>query len=205
MCTRVAILLSCVLSLFGQKHHVPTDESGREGMLELRFITSFGESVTGYPLVIIEESPSGPRVYQGKGAGPIKLKYGSYRLRAQYSGTYPVDKAISIRNPMQLVSVCFFIAPIESPWDGNLIRGRISEGSRKRDCRWIRFVCPFADAESAEASATEGGHFALENVRPGKYLAFTMGKDGICEQTEVSILFGRPVYDVTISGVPGTR
>ena len=62
------------------------------------------------------------------------------------------------------------------------------------------FMSPFADGEFAEAKASENGYFALDNVRPGKYLAFTIGKEGICEMAEVTILFeiGKPVYDLSI-------
>jgi hypothetical protein len=94
----------------------------------------------------------------------------------------------------------FFIAPIESPWDGNLIRGRISEKSRQNDCRGVRFICPFSDSEFAETKASDQGYFALKNVRPGKYIAFTLGKRGICEMAEVTILFelGKTVRDLSI-------
>lgn len=89
-------------------------------------------------------------------------------------------------------------APIELPWDGDLIRGHISGGSRENDCRWIRFVSPFADGEVAETKATKGGDFALENVRAGKYLAFTIGKERICEMAEVTIRLelSKAAYDL---------
>ena len=117
----------------------------------------------------------------------MKLKYGVYRLHVQYSGAYPVEKRVKIQNPFQVVFICFFVAPIESPWDGNLIRGRISDRSKQNDCRWVRFVFPFADAEFAETKVSEDGYFALENVRAGEYLAFTIGKNGICEMADVTI------------------
>jgi hypothetical protein len=44
-------------------------------------------------------------------------------------------------------------------------------------------------------------HGLLENVRPGRYLAFTVGKEGIWEMAEVTMLFGsnKSVHDLAIN------
>jgi hypothetical protein len=204
MTTRIVALFLCAITLVAQKRIVPLDESDKEGELEIRFITALGDPVHGEPDVTVEKLVNGRRVADWKGDRIMKLKYGTYRLRIQYSGAYPVDKNVKIQKAFQAVFICFFVAPIELPWDGNLIRGQISEKSRMNDCRWVRFVSPFADSEFAETKATESGHFVLENVRPGKYSAFTVGKGGICETSEVTIL-GAPVYDVSIPAVESRK
>jgi hypothetical protein len=114
----------------------------------------------------------------------------------------PVERTASIRHAYQAVIVCFFLTPIESPWEGNLFRGHISQRSKESDCRWIRLASLFADDVSAETKASAAGDFGMENVRPGKYLALAIGKHGVCETAEVTILFGQHVTDLDLSWVP---
>jgi len=142
MLDRVLPLLLCSVTLCAQKSFVPLDESDKEGVIEILFVTALGNPVSGDPEVTVEKLVDGKSVATWKGGRTMKLKYGMYRLRIQYSGAYPVDKNVRIQNPFQAALVCFFIAPIELPWDGNLIRGRISEKSRQNDCRWVRFYVP---------------------------------------------------------------
>jgi hypothetical protein len=198
MYRQIAVLFLCCLPLRSQKVTAPVDESDKQGVLEVLFVTSLGEPVAGEPRLTVENLVDGKPVAGLKVGRTMKLNYGTYRLKAHYPGSYPVDKIVKIQSPFQATSICFFISPIESPWDGNLIRGHISDKSKENDCRWIRFVSPFADGEVAETKATKGGDFALENVRPGKYLAFTIGKGGICEMAEVTIRLevGKAVYDL---------
>lgn len=191
-------LLLCALNLFSQKSSAPLDESDKEGVLEILFVTAAGARLSGEPKLTVDRLVDGKVVDTRTGERKMRLRYGTYRLRAQYGGAYPVDKAIKVERPYQVVSICFFVAPIELPWDGNLVRGSISEKSKQGDCRWVRFVSPFAENESAETLASPSGQFALENVRPGKYLVFSIGKEGICEMSEVTILLGKSVYDLLI-------
>ncbi len=184
------------LPLTGQKVAIPLDEAGEQGVLNVLFITSFGDPISDEPRLSVENA-SGKPVGGLKVGRNMTLGYGTYRLKAHYPGCYPVEKVVKINSPFQTISICFFISPIESPWDGNLVRGRISDESRANDCRWVRFVSPFADGEVADAKATETGYFALENVLPGKYLVFAIGKKGICEMAEATIFLevGKPVFD----------
>jgi hypothetical protein len=200
MYRHITTLLLCCFPLASQKVTAPLDESDKEGILEILFVTSLGEPLSGEPTLTVENLVDEKQVVGRTGGSAMKLKYGTYRLKAHYPGAYPVDKIVKIRSPFQTTSICFFISPIESPWDGNLIRGRISEKSRQNDCRWVRFVSPYADGGAVDTKATESGYFALDNVRPGKYLVFTIGKEGICETAEVTIFLevGKPVYDLVI-------
>lgn len=197
MYRQIAALFLCCFSLGSQKVTAPLDESDKEGTLEVLFVTSLGEPVSREPALTVENLVDGKPVSMRRGGRTMRLKYGTYRLKGHLTGYYSTEKIVHVRDLFQATSMCFFIAPIESPWDGNLIRGSISATSRRNGCRWVRLMSPFADGEVAETEATESGSFAVENVRPGKYFAFTIGKGGICETAEVTILLevGKPVYD----------
>ncbi|HVT92064.1 MAG TPA: hypothetical protein VHD76_04425 [Bryobacteraceae bacterium] len=132
----------------------------------------------------------------------MSLKYGMYRLKARYPGAYPVEKLVEIHNPYQAASICFTIAPIELGMEGNLIRGRISEESRENDCRLVRFLSPFRDGRAAETSATKSGYFSMDNLLPGEYLVFTIGKTGICEAAGMTIRLGQRRLDLEFPWAP---
>ena len=81
-----------------------------------------------------------------------------------------------------------FVSPIELPWDGNIVRGKLSGRGRQEGCRWVRLASPLAESEYAETKASESGDFVLENVKPGKYVLTTIGDQGVCEMTPVTVL-----------------
>jgi hypothetical protein len=177
----------------------PLDRSDQEGTLELIFVTAWGDSIMDGSSVSVQKLVSGRPVAEWTGERVMKLKYGTYHVKAQHPGFYLVERDINIEQPYQVSSICFFTAPLESPWEGNLIRGHISERSARRDCRLVRFISPFADGVAVETKASQTGDFGLENVRPGTYFVITLGAHGICETSEVVILFGERVKDLSIA------
>lgn len=195
VCRLAAIVLCGTIVIAQEGDLVPLDQSGNEGLLELLLITSFGDEVRDEPSVTVERLVQGKPVAKWEGSRTMKLRYGTYRLHVEYSGAYPVDKTVKVEDRYQAAFVCLLVA---LPWKGNLVRGRLSEASRKKGCRWVRLICPFADGEIAETKASETGYFALQNVRPGKYLVFTIGENGVCETSQTSILFGKQLYDLSL-------
>lgn len=201
----IAVFLLCCCSL-PAKVTVQPDESDKEGVLQVLFVMSSGDEISREPDITVEKLVDGKPVAKREAGRSMKLNYGTYRLKASLPGCcYPVEKIVRIQDAFQVTSLCFFPSPVESPWDGNLIRGSISEKSRQKDCRWVRFMSPFADGEVSETKAGRDGRFALENVRPGKYVAFTIGKTGICETSGVTIQFnpsGKAIYDLIFPWAP---
>jgi hypothetical protein len=193
----IGLLLPIALS--GQSVGLLPDQPDNEGTLEISFITSFGEPIADGPKVLVEkvvtDKPVGEWTVQRK----TSLKYGTYHLKAQYSGFYPVEKDVRIDQPHQAVLICFFVAPIESVGEVSLVRGHISEGSVKNDCRLIRFMSPFADGIAKDTTASQAGDFGVENLKPGRYFVITLGSHGICETSEAVILFGERVKDLSLT------
>src|SRR5579862_3320708 len=192
----LALLMPIALS--GQERGIPLDQSEKEGTLELAFVTALGDSITSGPKISVQKLVDGKPVAEWKGERVMMLKYGNYHLRIQYSGAIPVDKDVEVEQPYQAVLICFFLGSIESPWEGNLVRGHISGGSMRNDCRLVRFISPFADG-AMDTKASQAGDFGLESVRPGRYFVMTLGAHGICDTAEVVILFGERVKDLSIS------
>jgi len=200
MYRHITIVLLACLVLLGQDTTVQPDESDKEGVLEMLFVMSDGEPALCQCSITVENFVDGKQVSALKGVRTMRLKYGTYRLKTRCPGVYPVEKIVKIQNPVQAVIICLFVSPIEGSSDHNLVRSRISEKSRHEDCRWVRFMSPFADNQVAETKATQNGYFALENLRAGEYLAFTIGKKGICEMADVTIPFElvHRTYDLVI-------
>jgi hypothetical protein len=176
--------------LVAQKHVVPLDESGKNGVLEIRFVDSEGMPipVSAMPIVTVEDASTGRKVIERRaGARTLTLQYGTYWLRVQLSPAYPVDKKIVIRDRFQVAFVCFTVAPIELPWDGNTIRGKIVTSHPEDECKWVRLISAFSETDFSETKASDNGRFTIENVRPGMYLGIVSGKTGICGITRVNI------------------
>jgi hypothetical protein len=192
----LALLIPIALS--GQERGISLDQSEKEATLELVFVTALGDSITSGPNISVQKLIDRKPVAEWKGERVMKLKYGTYHLRVQYSGALPVDKDVKVEQPYQAVLICFFLGPIESPWEGNLVRGHIPRDSVRNDCRLVRFISPFADG-AMDTKASQAGDFGLENVRPGRYLVMTLGEHGLCDTAEVIILFGERVKDLSIS------
>jgi hypothetical protein len=193
----IALLVQVGLSgqSLGQLVYQPADE----GTLEVSFITSFGEPIADGPKAIVEKVVSGKPVDEWNVRREMNLKYGTYHLKAQYSGFYPVDKDVRIDQPHQTVLICFFAAPIESTGEASLVRGHISEGSVKNDCRLVRLLSPFADGVGKDTTASQRGDFGVENLRPGRYLVITLGPHGICETSEAVVPLGERVNDLALT------
>jgi hypothetical protein len=197
---RILTLLCFVaVSMQAEKVFAPLDDSDKEGTLDILVLNAWGDAGPHQFDLTLERLVNGKKVAELKAQQTLKLKYGTYRLVAKAGGMYPVEKIIGIKDAYQATVVCFFLAPIEEPWEGNLVRGHISETSKNRGCRWIRFVSPFADNGATETRASAAGDFAIENIRPGKYLALAIGESGLCESAPATILFGQRVTDLALS------
>lgn len=209
MYRKIAPLFLLCLPLLSQVVSVHPDDSDKEGILDIVFLTSAGDllpSTSGRgilePTLTVEELKDGAVSASWNGKPHMNLKYGMYRLKAHYPATYPVEKLVEIRNPYQAASICFTIAPIELGLEGNLIRGRISEKSRENDCRLVRFLSPFRDGPTAETKAGKSGYFSIDNLSPGEYLVVTIGKTGICEAAGMGIRLGQRLLDLEFPWAP---
>src|SRR5262249_55235119 len=92
-----------------------------------------------------------------------------------------------------------FVAPIELPWIGNFVRGKIPASSRERGCRWIRLISAVSATEYAETKAADSGDFALDDIKPGKYLMITIGDHGLCEVSQTTVL-PKQAQDLSFDG-----
>jgi hypothetical protein len=193
------IALSIPLVLSGQHLQPLPDQPDDEGTLAITFMTSFGESIADGPRAVVEKIVSGKTVGEWEVHPGANLKYGTYHLKAHYSGFYPVEQDVRIDQPHQTVLVCFFLAPIESTGEKSLVRGHISEGSIRNGCRLVRILSPFAHGVAKDTMASPIGDFAVENLEPGKYLVITLGPHGICETSEAAVSFGERVKDLSLT------
>lgn len=182
---RVAIVLSLLFSTLAAQ--VPLDQSGQKGIVEFVVVDSNGMPVDGDVTFSVRRTPS-------KGAAPdieigakASLDYGTYKLTVRGSPAYPVEKTITVQAPYQAVLIGLFVAPIELPWVGNVVRGRVPGANGKRGCLWVRLVSPVSEVEYADAKALTSGEFVFENIKPGKYLLITFGERGICEVSQVNV------------------
>lgn len=184
-------------SIRAQTAPVPLDESGKEGVVELLYVTSFGERVPERRATVkVARRPDGGWIPHGS-RRPMTLTYGTYLVRVEYEAAAPVEKLVRVDQPWQTVPIGIYTLPIELPESGNLLRGVLSEEGRKRDCRWVRLISPFSENVAAETRATETGHFSWENIRAGKYWILALNDEGVCEMAGVEIL-GKRLYDLNL-------
>ncbi|MCC7173577.1 MAG: hypothetical protein IT159_00150 [Bryobacterales bacterium] len=181
----VLLLLGASVSLLSQ---VPLDEAGKEGVLQVLIVDSFGKPLQGTFAVSVREVVNGVPGKEVRIAPKVTLGYGTYTLTVRGSPAYPVDKKITIDRRYQLVVVPLFLAPIESPWEGNTVRGRLPAGSRDRRCTYVRLLSALAETEYAEAAAMESGDFVFQNIKPGRYILVTLGDVGICDVVATDVL-----------------
>jgi hypothetical protein len=190
------VLIMCMVSV-GLSAQVPValDERDKEGRVFVEALTAGGERLaSGVKIKIMQ----GGRVIRTLDDERIfDLPYGSYHIEARATGAYPISTTLAVRSTRQILPLCFFVAPIESPEPEALVRGQISRDSREGDCLWVRLLSPFSAGVFHDTRASADGFFAIENVRPGKYLALTIGPRGICESTELMVLYG-PTYTLDL-------
>lgn len=111
----IAILFVCGLSLWGQRIVVQPDDSGKEGTLQILYVTSFGEPATAGVELTVENVANGKEVPIER-TGTLKLPYGTYRLRARITAHYPAERIVKIQEPFQTTSLCFFEAQSPGLW-----------------------------------------------------------------------------------------
>lgn len=183
---KVAIALPLLISSLTAQ--VPLDESGKKGTVEFFVVDSNGVPVHGdltFSVRQIRDAGTAPEVKVGAKAN---LDYGTYRLTVRVSPAYPVDKIIRVKEAYQAVLIGLFVAPIELPWVGNVVRGKLARASAERGCMQVRLVSPVSENEYADTKALASGEFAFENIKPGRYLLITFGERGICEVSSVSVV-----------------
>lgn len=194
--------LFLVYSLLAQTQVVPLDATGKKGVLEIHFVDSLGTPVPAsvVPIVTVEDALTGRKVVDRQSdARTLTLPYGTYWLRVQCSPAYPVDKKIRIRDQFQVTIISFTLAPIEWPWGGNTVHGKIVSSRPEDQCKWVRLISAFSETDFAETKAFGNGKFIFENVRSGTYLGIVTGKNGICSITRVTIM-AEPVQSIVLGG-----
>jgi hypothetical protein len=189
MIRAIALLLLSWLALSAQ---VPLDESDQEGTLEIFMVNAFGTPVDGRAArlsvqQLIDEKP-GP--VKRIGLQPV-LRYGIYRLTVLASPGYPVDKIVKISSRYQVVFVTLFLAPVEGPWEGNVVHGTLPKASLEGGCRHVRLSSPLSETEYADNLALPSGTFVFLNVKPGKYVFISIGEKGICDIVPTEVLRDR--------------
>ena len=188
MLHRLVLSLAASLALLAQ---VPLDDTGKEGTLEVLVVDAFGKPLQGSITLAVREIVNGVLGREVRIAPKDTLKYGTYRLTVRGSPAYPVDKVVKIDKRFQLVVAALFLAPIEEPWAGSTIRGRLPAKSMQGRCHWGRQLSAVSEAEYAEGIALDSGAFILENVKPGKYIFVSIGPAGICDITSADVVPGR--------------
>lgn len=173
------------------------DTTGRRGVLNIVLLDSFGGPVEGGAKLTVE------RFVDGKWGAPMRIQrtetldYGTYRLMVKGSPAYPVEKRIEINDPATYVVVTLYVAPIEMPWPGNYVRGALPTEANEKGCRIVKLVSPLAEENTMVTKAMLSGQFAIENIRPGKYLVITIGPAGMCETYETTV-FAEREQDIKI-------
>ena len=182
MIRQLALLALCSIGIA----QVPLDNSDKKGSVEFRVVGPDGRPIHGATLSVCRlinkhygSSTDVPPTTQ--------LDYGSYKLTVRGSPAYPVDKSLEVKSSFQLVIIGLYPAPIEMPWVGNTIQGKLPPLSEKKGCRWVRLMSPVSETELAEAKAGDKGTFLMENVKPGEYILSTFGDDGLCEVVRAKI------------------
>jgi len=187
----ILLSASCLLSA-----QVQLDVSDKQGTVEIVVVDANGVPlrgdirVTAYQLV---DGKYGPETVVGM---KPKLRYSTYKLVVRGSPAYPVEKIITVNEPYQVVLVGLFVAPIELPWIGNAVHGKLPPNQQGR-CRWVRLISPVSDTEEATARALDSGDFTLENVKPGTYIVVTFGDGGICNSGQ-TLVADKRTQDLTI-------
>ena len=188
-----------------QRGTVPLDTTGKQGELELHFVDAFGAPVGKVRSPLITLDPVGNRkrlIDKQPYAGKITQPYGRYRLLAQYSGGYPVEREVEISSPSQTAVMAFFVAPIELPWAGNTVRGQIVSAARlSSTCRILRLISAVSQTDTFEVRTSSSGHFAHDNVRPGEYIGIVFGDEGICGLGR-TVVEDKALQDLTIEVRP---
>lgn len=195
----ILIYLCCALPLLAdQVWYVPLDESGKSGELEIVLVTSLGSAAVNTASIMVESLQQGKPGPKRWGYRSMTLPYGTYRVHVGYPGAYSAEKIVRVKDRFQVVTICLYIDPVRSPGmeSGSLVRGQLPPTSVKRGCSLVRLICPYCDGSAVETKASPTGYFALEHVRPGKYIAFTMGADGACDTTSLEILYSTPTIDL---------
>ncbi len=182
---------------------VPLDDSDRKGMVEIVVVDSNGVPVRGNISFSVRQIQGGKNTPEVTVGAKASLNYGTYNLTVRGSPAYPVDKIIKVRDPYQVVLVGLFVAPIELPWVGNIVRGKLPPTSKEGGCSWVRLVSPVSENEFADAKALASGEFVLENVKPGKYLLVTFGDRGICDVVQATVV-DKPNQEI-MTGAESTR
>lgn len=191
----IALLFLCYC--YGLAAQVQLDESDKEGTVEILVVDCNGVPVRGDVSFSVRQLVDGRNMPEVKVGAKANLRYGTYRLTVRGSPAYPVDKILKVRDRYQVVLVSLFVAPIELPWAGNMVRGKLSFASRQRSCSWIRLVSPVSENEYADARALASGEFVLEDIKPGRYILITFGDQGICDMAQVTVI-DKPIQDLVI-------
>jgi hypothetical protein len=199
--TRIAHALSVIASssllLLAQKLYIAPDETDRDGQLVVQVVDAFGNLLHDKLSISLALFDRRDQTLKLVGGRPVAVKYGRYRLTVTSPGAYPVERTITVSKPNQIVSVCMFLAPIELPWDGNLVRGSLSVPNARK-CPWVRLSSLFADDETHNSEVSMTGGFAFDDVRPGKYLLVAVGEFGVCGTSIVTIK-DQPVQEIATS------
>jgi hypothetical protein len=182
----VRVFLIACLALEGQ---VPLDESDRVGTLELFVVDAAGRPVDARTARVSVQEVVDGRVGPAQQIGlQSTLRYGTYKLTVLASAASRVDKPVRIRSRHQVVIITLFLAPIESPWKGNFVNGKLPATSLAGGCLHVRLSSPLAETEFADARALPSGEFTFLDVKPGKYVFLSIGETGVCEIIPTEVL-----------------
>ena len=188
------LFLLITTNVFAQ---VPLDPSDKTGILDILFVDSFGHPVSGNLVISARQLVGGKLLPAFRLTPAATLKYATYQVNIQASPAYPVDRTVTIHDRYQLLVVALFLAPIEPPWAGNTVNGKLSTHSLEKDCRSIHLASILAGDEHASTKASASGNFVFRNIKPGAYVLVTIGAAGICQVSRIDIL-NRAVQDLPI-------
>lgn len=176
------LTLSCILPA-----QVPLDETDKTGSIEILVVDSMGRPVHGKIAIFAQRVPSDLHSRPSPIGRTANLKYGTYKISVMASPAYTVVRDIVVRARQQVIIVGLFIAPIESPWLGNYVHGKVPASSANNRCRWVRLMSLVEAGEYHEVKTLESGEFAIENIKPGRYALVTIGDEGICGVSQTTV------------------
>ena len=177
------------------------DLGSQTGTVELYFVSAAGHRMRNPKELRIISLKTGKDVPYKLEQDYVHLPYGRYRAEAHFRGAYLVERAFTVERPRQIVSFCFFVAPIEFGMETNVVRGRLSQQGLAKRCVWIRALSPFDNNVQEVPASSVTGDFYFDNLRAGKYMILAIGPEGVCQFATASFYFGHEYVDLDLHWV----
>jgi hypothetical protein len=121
----------------------------------------------------------GRRLYEGKelpvkfsGTTARSLPFGTYQISAVVSGYTAASRRVDVDQPVKWITLALALGEIEGPSTRDL-PGRIEPFPETARPIWVKLLGIYSHVVK-EVPVNEDGHFLIEGVLPGEYLALVL-------------------------------